>query len=488
VGLALSKFVRFSSWSVSGAPGSKSADLQETADLLRPWIKEPGTSAQTRMLYGDVLNYLSHTLPDGQDVAACEEARAILLDAGARNLADLRAASIYADTTDSQARQLLRMGKVAEAERLETEVYSYAEKVLAKRPGDLRSMANRALAADLLGRLAMRRHDYAVASDYAAKAAEAGESYVRFNPSDLNSWVYWIRGLDQQAAVLLEQGRIDDAIAGYRRLVALERDSRKPASLAPLLWNSWGQLMINEGRAGQFEAAQKSQLVAAAAAREAWVLEEKPGSARQTLHDLIGDALQSRLDLDRGNNQAAFDQATQLATRLRALDASEGDSSGNASNTEAFRVNVLRNTLATLTQAALRTGRYGEAEAAAREHVALPPNPFSELDPQDEKSRAQVTLAHALVLQGRADEGRAITEAEIPRYRAELKGGADGLAFTKDFACALYVDALARPAGDPRRDADLAEALRQLDTMGEEVNRLVDIRELRSRIEDARDG
>ena len=146
------------------------------------------------MLYADVLNYLSHTLPEGQDVAACEEARAILLDAGARNLADLRAASIYADTTDSQARHLLQMGKVADTERLETEVYAYAEKVLAKRPGDLRSMANRALAADLLGRLAIRRHDYAVATEYAAKSAEAGESYVRFNPSDLNSWVYWIRG------------------------------------------------------------------------------------------------------------------------------------------------------------------------------------------------------------------------------------------------------------------------------------------------------
>ncbi|MBK6454091.1 MAG: hypothetical protein IPF84_16950 [Proteobacteria bacterium] len=486
-GLALAKFTRFSSWGVSGAPGSKVSDLQETADLLRPWIKKPGTSAQTRMLYSDVLNYLSHTLPEGQDVAACEEARAILLDAGARNLADLRAASIYADTTDSQARHLLQMGKVAEAERLEAEVYSYAEKVLAKRPGDLRSMANRALAADLLGRLAIRRHDYAVATDYAAKAAEAGESYVRFNPSDLNSWVYWVRGLDQQASVLLEQGRIGDAIDSYRKLVALDRDARKPASLAPLLWNNWGQLTINESRAGQFDAARKSQLVAAAAAKETGSI-EKSGSARQALFDMYGDALQARLDLDQGNNQAAFDQAAQLATRMRALQFSQDESGGNIRDASAVRANFLRNTLATLTLAALRTGRYGEAEAAARERAALPPNPFSELDPQDEKSRAQVTLAHALVLQGRADEARAITEVEILRYRAELKAGVGGLAFTKDYSYALYVDALARPAGDPSRDADLAEALRQLDAMGEEANRLVDIRELRNRIGVARSG
>jgi hypothetical protein len=486
-GLALAKFTRYSSWGVAGAPGSKATDLQETADLLRPWIKQPGTSARTRMLYGDVLNYLSHTLPQGEDVAACEEARAILLDAGARNLTDLRAASIYADTTDSQARHLLQMGKVAETERLETEVYSYAEKVLAKRPGDLRSMANRALAADLLGRLAIRRHDYAVATDYAAKSAEAGESYVRFNPSDLNSWVYWVRGLEQQATVLLEQGRVDDAIAGYRKLVALERDSRKPASLAPLVWNNWGQLMINEGRAGEFDAARKSQLVAAAAAKETGTL-EKRGSARQALFEMYGDALQARLDLDQGNNQAAFDQATQLAARMRALQFAQDEAGGNIRDVNAVRANFLRNTLTTLTLAALRTGRYGEAEAAARERAALPPNPFSELDPQDEKSRAQVTLAHALLLQGRTDEARAIMDVEIPRYRAELKVGAGGLSFTKDFAYALYVDALARPASDPRRAVDLAEALRQLDGMGNEVNRLVDIRELRGQIGAASTG
>ncbi|MGL6224176.1 MAG: hypothetical protein ACRC6L_11390, partial [Steroidobacteraceae bacterium] len=487
VGLALSKFVRYSAWGVGGAPGSKPNDLQEVADLLRPWSKQPGPSAQTRMLYADVLNYLSHTLPEGQDVAACEEARAILLDAGARNLTDLRAASIYADTTDSQARHLLQMGKVEDTARLEAEVYDYAEKVLAKRPGDLRSMANRALAADLLGRLAIRRHDFTVAADYAAKSAEAGENYVRFNPSDLNSWVYWSRGLEQQALVLLSEGRIDAAIEGYRKVVALDRDPRKPASLAPMLWNNWGQVMINEARADQFDAARKSQSMAVAAAREAGAT-EKPGSSRRVMFDLYGDVLQARLDLDMGNDQAAFDQSTQVADRLRALTFADGTSGGNFRDAGAVRTNFLRNTLGLQTLAALRTGRYGEAEAAARERAGLAPNPFSEQDPQDEKSRAQVTLAHALALQGRADDARAITEVEVARYRDGLKSGARGLFFAKDFAYALYVDALSRPAGDPRRSAQLAEALRQLDAMGDEVNRLGDIRELRNWIGAARAG
>jgi hypothetical protein len=485
VGRALAKFTRYTSWSVAGAPGAKPTDLQETADLLRPWAKKSGASAQTRMLYADALNYLSHTLPPGEDVAACEEARAILLDAGARNLADLRAASIYADTTDSQARHLLQMGKVADTERLETEVYAYAEKVLAKRPGDLRSMANRALAADLLGRLAIRRHDYAIAAEYASKSAEAGESYVRFNPSDLNSWVYWIRGRDQQALVLLEQGRIDAAIAGYREVVGLDSDPRKPGSLAAMMWNNWGQLTVLHSRAGQSDLAQQSRAMAVAAAKEAGSLEEAD-SARRTLFDVYGDGLQVRLDLDQRNDHSAFDLAMQVSTRLRSLEFGQSNAGGNFRDAGAVRNNFLRNALAALTLAALRTGRYGEAEAAARERHALPPNPFSELDPQDERSRANVTLAHALVQQGRTDEARAITDVEVARYRTELKEGATGLAFSKDYAYALYVEALTYPAGDPRRGTNLAAALRQLDSMGDEANRLVDIRELRGWITAAR--
>ncbi len=186
--------------------------------------------------------------------------------------------------------------------------------------------------------------------------------------------------------------------------------------------------------------------------------------ARRALFDLYGDALQARLDLDLGNDQAAFDQATQVATRIRALELSkDADGRQPPSNVAAVRANFLRNALATLTLAALRTGRYGEAEAAARERAALPPNPFSELDPQDERSRAQVTLAHALVLQGRTDEARAITDVEIPRYQAELQGRRrrprlrQGLLRMRCTSMRWRVRPVIRAAA-----SNLAEALRQL--------------------------
>jgi hypothetical protein len=479
VGLALAKFTRYSNWGVIGAPGAEAEDLEKTADLLRPWVSAKGTSPQTKMLYADVLNHLSHHQPKSQGIATCEEARKILLDVGARDLSNLQAASIYADTSDSQARHSLYLGKVEEASQLEAEVYSVAQKVLAQRPGDLRAMANLAYGADLLGRLALRRHDFAAAAGYGVKSESAGEDFVRFNPSDVGAWSFWIRGRDLSAVVQLEQGRIASAIEGFRATVALDEDARKPTSLGPWLWTNWGTLLVNEARSGDFAAAEQS-FQAASAAAQAAAANESPDSKRRELFGLAIESLESRLALFKGSNQSAFDRAMQTSGRLRQVVPPEVEAGSVIRDAANFRNNVLRNALTTVSLAAIRTGRYGEAEAAARERSSLPPNPYSELDPQDEVSRAQVTLAHAIVLQGRADEARQIAEPEIARYREQVKRGASGLSFTKDFAYVLYVDALARPPGDARRAANLAEATRQLDSLSAEANQLLDIRELRS--------
>jgi hypothetical protein len=486
VGLALSKFTRFTSWSVAGSPGSTPEDLRYASELLRPWGTAATSSAETRMLYADTLNYLSHRVDPDKRIAICEDARAILRDVGAGDFSNLRAASIYADTSDSQARHALLLGKVAEAEQLELEVYRIAEKVLAQRPGDLRSMANRALAAQLLGQLAFRRHDFAVAADYAAKTAEAGENYVRFNPSDLNSWVYWVRGREQIAPVLLEQGRVAAALDGYRATVALDLDPRKPGSLAPMLWNSWIGLTMLEARAGDFHSAEASFKKGVAAIEDAVKAAAEEGT-RRAIFDLIIRSVQSRMDLARGRNQAAFDLSTQTANELRQLQAGI-ESDGSDRGTEAFRTNVLRQTLITAALAAIRTGRYGEAEAAARERGSLPPNPYSELNPEDERARAQVTAAHAILLQGNIEEARRLVEPELARYRTELQDGASGLSFAKDFAYALYVDASSRPAADSQRVGGLAEATTQLDSLPAEANQLLDLRELRGWITAAQAG
>ena len=485
LGLALSRFTRFSSWGVQGTPGSSVADLAQAADLLRPWIGKPDTSPETRTTYADVLNYLSHTQPLEQRLATTEEARAILLDAGARDYANLRAASIYADTTDSQARHAMKLGDVDQATRLEAEVYTVAEKVLAQRPGDLRSMANRALAAGLMGDLALRQGDFTRAAEYAAKAERAGEDYVRFNPSDLNSWIYLIRGRVDVAQVLFEQGKVAAAIEAGNAVMALDKDPRRPTSLAVLMWPDLVNLTTIKARQGDFAAADRTFATTQAAMREAAV-QDGGEPIRKQLGELAIASLQARLDLLGNRNQAAFDGGLQTAGQLRALSAKQLESMGRVG--EGVRANLMRGSLSSVLHAALRTGRYGEAETAARERVGLPPNQFSEGDPKEDVARAQSSLAHALALQGRNADALQVSGPALAYFVAQAEAGRAGLSFTKDSSYALYADALARPVGDAQRAAQLARAARLIDALSREARALLDIRELRGWIDDARKG
>jgi len=479
LGLALSQFARFSAWGVNGAPGSSTADLQQAADLLRPLARSPDGPRNIKLVYADVLNYLSHRQPKSIGVASCEESRSLLASMGARDLTDLRAASIYADTSDSEARHLVALGRIEDAERLTREVYDIAEKVLAQRPGDLRSMANRVLAADVLSRLAGRRYDYPVAQEYAARAERAGEDFVRFNPSDLGAWQYWINGLDLGADVLLEQGRVREAEAAWRRTVALEQDPRKPSSLATVLWQVWPKLALLQSRSGAPVEAAATLHEGAKAAAELGALEAE-GSPRRTLFGLTADAWRARISLWNGQSGTARDAAHALAATIRAVPAPVDDP-----NLVAIRANYLRAVLTTESLAALRVGDLRAAEAAARERRELPPNPFSELDPQDEVSRSQVILAHAIVKQGRADEGLGLVRDEVIRYRDKRKAGATGLSFSLDFAHALYVAALADRDGK-QRDALLTEASGVLRGLPTETGQFADVQQLLAWIEGAR--
>jgi hypothetical protein len=479
LGLALSQFTRFSAWGVNGAPGSSTADLQQAADLLRPLARSPGGSRNIKLVYADVLNYLSHRQPKSVGVASCEESRSLLATMGARDLTDLRAASIYADTSDSEARHLVALGRIEDAERLTREVYDIAEKVLAQRPGDLRSMANRVLAADVLSRLAGRRHDYQVAQEYAARAERAGEDFVRFNPSDLGAWQYWINGKDLGADVLLEQGRVVEAEAAWRRTVGLEQDPRKPSNLATVLWQVWPKLAVLQARSGAPVEAAATLGEAAKAAAELAGLEEE-GSPRRKLLGLTADAWRARISLWNGRSATARDAAHALAVTIRAVPTQADDP-----NLVAIRANYLRGVLATEALAALRVGDFRAAEAAARERRELPPNPFSELDPQDEVSRSQVIMAHAIAKQGRADEALELVRDEVVRYREKREAGATGLTFTIDFAHALYVTAMAEPIG-ARRAALLTEAAGLLHGLPAETRQFADIQQLLAWIEAAR--
>jgi hypothetical protein len=470
LGMALSLFTPYVAWGPGGAPFSEPTDLPQAAELLRPLLDDPGSSDQVKIVYADILNHLSHAQPLEQRVATCEEARKVLVDLGALELKDLTAASVYADTTDSQARHSLRLGRLDDAERLEREVYDIAEAVLAKRPGDLRSMRNRALAVDMLGRMAIRRHDLDAATGYAARSERAGEDLVRFNPGDLGNWVYWIRGRSLAATVLQQQGRVSDSIAKRYSIVALADDERLPGSLQPILEDTWYELAELQMEFGQTAAAERS-FAAGVKATEESAAQQPEGSVRRLMTIGRPPAERALLSLRSGDAAAAFDKALELDAQLNELPIDEDDT-----QTEQFRNGIRHWLLGMVAESALRLSRYEQAESATRRRLEMPPSIFA--DSVEDAAQQQLLLAHALARQGKGAEAREVLAPAMDHYSTEKGAGAE---FRLRYAEAMFVSALAQetdPAGRRARQQALGEAAAELAGVSDEVRQLRRTREL----------
>jgi hypothetical protein len=131
--------------------------------------------------------------------------------------------------------------------------------------------------------------------------------------------------------------------------------------------------------------------------------------------------------------------------------------------------------------------RFADAEGLARKWLAVPTNPISESDPRKVASRARAVLAHAIALQGRADEARTVLDEALAYYQSEQQAGARGVSFRRDYAYALYVSAMVRASGDDRaRRADLDAASAELEGASPEARQLTSLREIAGLIASAR--
>jgi tetratricopeptide (TPR) repeat protein len=481
LGRALTLFAPYVAWGPGGAPGSKSTDLPEAAALLRPFATTPEGSREAKIVYADILNYLSHAQPRAQAVDTCEDARGILAGVGARDLTDLTAASVYADTADSQARHSLDLGRLADAERLEREVYEIAEAVLARRPGDLRSMKNRALAADLLGRIALRRGDFATALEFATRSEEASADLVRFNPGDLGSFVSAARASRRVADVLYEQGRLRDALAKLESATAAAHDERLPPGAAGVFEETWYQLAELQMKLGMRAAAERT-LVPAAAASEASASLFAEGSARRRM--TLGRPMAERpwLALQVGEPAAAYQGFQPVIEELDQLQFPDDDRLGRD-----IRGDYLSWLLRGQGDAAIQLSRYAEAEALARRRIALPDAAFG--DVVRERADREQQLALALAKLGRRVEAREVLEPALEHHRRRRADGETGTEFQLSFAEAMYASAIAQEddaAGRRARQQALEAATAELDSLSDEARQLHVARLLRGWIVAAR--
>ena len=453
-----------------GTPG----ELTRAAGLLRPLAYAPGATRRVRQLYADTLNIMSFNQPVETSVATTDEARKILASLGALDLSDLEAASSYADTADTESRHLLTLGRIAEARKLEQQVYELAGKILVRRPGDLHAMADRSWSADLLSTLADYQHDDQAAADYANKAAQSGEDEVRFNPSDTGAWQRWGGGLLAIAHQQMESGEIARAIATLRSVAALEQDPRRPSSLGPVLWFDWAPLANLEAQAGDKLAAAQS-LKHVLRDIDETIAQAAPDNPRRQLFAGADQGMRSGLELAEGAPQAALTDATAAIAHADAVRIPAGDMNSG------IRDNILGGELGTAAEASLRLGRYPQAEALTRRWLAIPSSATSVADPHSRKAAILAVLAHAIAMQGRLDEAQKTLQPALVYYQQQQQAGAKDTTFRHDYAYALYVSAIAAPtdaAGRAPRSQALADAAGLIAGASAEAQKMADMRQV----------
>jgi len=460
---------------IGGARGRGTAlQLQQAADLLKPLVYGANPSPRVALLYGDDLNYLSHTQSSEIGVATCEEARKVLAGIGALDFSNLNATSSYADTADSEARYLLSLGRIDEAKRLEQQVYDLAEKVLAQRPSDLHSLLNRELAAGLLSQLADRRHDDATAADYGRRAEQAGADWVRFDPSNMEAWWNWTTTLRGKADQQFKRGEVAGAIATMNSLFALEQDKRLPSSLGPQIWYQWLGLAYMQADAGDAAGAAQSMKSFARDTAQFTAQLAANDSKRELLAIADKPIVSANLQLLDGKPKIALASATAVVAHVEPIKVPADNTTGVN-----MQINMLRGNLGVAARAAMQLGDYVQAEALARRWATVPPAPFDTNDPRELSSTIAAVLADAVAMQGRRDEANKILQPALAYYREQQQAGAHGVQFRRDFAYALYVSAMAASAdaaGQKQRRSDLDEAGKLIAGASAEAQKLADLR------------
>ena len=243
-----------------------------------------------------------------------------------------------------------------------------------------------------------------------------------------------------------------EAIATLRSTMALTKDERAPPSLGSQLNFIGFRLAELSARTGQSRTAEQD-LRAAMRAHAQFIALAPEESMFRVLQPYSEDAWRARLNSLTGEEASALHEATRIARRVKHIEAPP-----DSPTAAIVRSNYLRNLLATAGVAAIRTGRYAEAEAASRERFELPPDRFSDADPDLERSRTRAMLAHAIAKQDRPAEARDALLPALEYYRREQKAGAIGLTFRRDFAYALFVSTLVE-TGDPTGGAGKDQAL-----------------------------
>jgi len=465
---------------------AEAVPLERAVEVLRPFAGSPKARRRTKLEYVDSLNYLSHAQNPEQGVVTCQEALDLLSVLGALDGSDLDAASAWADIADSQAREMLALGRIDDAARVEQQAEKLAEGIVERRPNDLRARKDLFWAPGLLGTIEERRFHDTSALEWFRKSRQAASESNRLNPSEQTGWASLLVAEHGIAAILFRSGRITEALEGARSAGHVE--SKHDPGVG--LWGGmWPNIAVWESQRGNRAAAEEA-LQEARRSQEAFAASTRmPDRLRRLWRESVHHA-QRQIHLAFGEDTLSFQLAQDALLRMGEMSNSENDTDNLAVLNQRKR-----QALSDATRAALKLGRMAEAESAARALLDLPllHSEFADdilVGLPDDLGWARVLLAEVQVHQGHSAEALKTLEPALTLYREMQAQGASFLTFRQRFARALYMQALAQPAtaqGLARRRESLAQASKLLNELSAEAKGLHDTKELLAWINEVHD-
>ncbi len=462
--------------------------LERGIQILRPLAASADGSRRVKLEYANLLNFLSLIqTSEQQSTATADEALRTLEGLGALELKDLDAASAWADIADSEAREMLSVGRPEDAERLEKQVRSLAQAALVRRPGLLRAKLDLVFAPNVLALVEAGRFHEDDALRLATEAEQADQDYLRLNPSDINGWM--LLGLEDYdiACLLFRQGRIADALRNARAAISVIRDRPNALDLQGAPWLAVAEWEAQQEHRDAAERALDEMRRHLATHPPASLLQE---ISPKDLALVWNDAGERRMRLAFGEYASAFTIATNGLPWLHHLCELKAAKSADR-HVSTYRLYELR-ALDDALISALSLGRYAEAETLAKTQPSIPAKEaifepefawHLTLEEPDDGVWEKVLLAQAQVGLARNEQALRTLAPALTRYHQMQSQGATYLQFRWHFARALYVQSLAEPpdaGGLARRREELNEAEKLLQGLTDEARQLHDSKQLLS--------
>ena len=445
----------------------RAVSLQRAESILQPLL-DSSEAPRARQLYAEVLLARASWHPDESALGLAQQALKLLdgLDRPAVRLTHARILT-----------QLGRYSTAAENVRLQEEVIGLADAMLAQAPGSLAALRVKYWAYLALTEVSHARYDRVTELAQLTTLDQIAAALVSNDPSSDDDWYAVLMARRALAAVLIELGRISDAITVLRQTAI---DGGHPATQPlPVEGGSRRYIKGTLERIGMLEA-ERGNFGAADQAMVAWQvyvasLKVPAGaSARAALSrdSVAAMRIERQMALFRGSYEAASLSAertlAQLTSLLTGPGATEGDRAAYSGEVAALREQHA--------EALVETGRFADVE-----------NMFKATAPLQARTAPPYTmcqrtwLAMALARQGRSAEALMVLAPTVDDLKPRHENLTASLDQRQLFGHALIIMAMVQPdseAGRARRAEALAGVRGILDAMTAEARQLYASRQL----------